>query len=110
MKKILILLILAFSLIGCQTNRNVDGYVKIKSTTHNDTFIYYFDPNEYEFYDSDRYMALNENGYDYVYVKIDTMPFYELANKKEVTIYSTGRNSYEIFVKASDIHTIKIEV
>ena len=109
MKKPLILLILVL-LVGCQANRNVEGYVKVKTTLHNDTFIYYFDPNEYEFYDSDRYMALNENGYDYVYVKIDTMPFYELANKKEVTIYSTGRNSYEIFVKTSDIHTIKIEV
>ena len=109
MKKILILLLLLFTLVGCQANRNADGLVSVRVGIINDEDIYYFDENNYIWYDNS-FLPLNENGYYYIYTEIEEIPFYELANKNEVMIYGTGRNSYEIFVKASDIHTIKIEV
>jgi|AZIJ01.1.fsa_nt_gi hypothetical protein len=122
MKKILILLILVFTLVGCEKpivneevlndniNAEIEGYVLVKSTQYSGIYMVYFDPNEYIWYDDETYDELQERDYEYLYTPIEVLPFYRLVNVNKVMIYSTGRNSYEIFVKASDIHTIKIEV
>ena len=109
MKKLIILLLLAFVLIGCEPNRNVDGYVMIKSIMYNDENIYYFDEEDYKWYD-ETFLPLYEYDYHYLYKKIDIAPFYELLEDDKVLVYGTGKNSVEIFVKASDIKSIKLEV
>jgi len=124
MKKLFIILLLAFALVGCQNidpivyeealndniNSEVEDYVMVKSTTYAGIYMLYFDPEDYRWYDDENYGVLNDWGKYYLYTPIEVIPFYRLINVNKVMIYGTGRNSVEIFVKASDIHTIKIEV
>jgi hypothetical protein len=121
MKKILIVLLLVFTLVGCEKpivneevlndniNAELEGYVMVKSTYYADIYMIYFDPNNYKWHD-ETFGELSEVDLYYLYTPIKVIPFYRLINVHEVMLYSTGRNSVEIFVKASDIHTIKIEV
>lgn len=123
MKKVLILLLLAFALVGCQNidpivdeeilndnmNNELEGYVMVKSTRYADIYMIYFDKEDYKWYD-DTFGELDEMGMYYLYTRIDVVPFYRLINTTEVMIYVAGQSSVKIFVKASDIHTIKIEV
>ena len=118
MKKLIIIILLTFALYGCQNmgdvlndnlNSELEGYVMVKSTMYNNIYIVYFDEDSYVWHD-ETYGELSEFGLYYLYQRIDIVPFYTLINRNQVMLYGTGRNAAEIFVKASDIHRIKIEV
>ncbi len=113
MKKLLlgIMFILAILLVGCTDGQSMgerSGYLLVKREHFENKQIWVHYEDEliiYSYAIHGELIAQEERVY--IYMPIEIVPFYQLANKNKVILYNAS--TYFYFVEAKDINIVRIK-